>query len=68
MCGLALSDSDPAGRYLRGALLEYLNRGVWEEAPEWESASLRERIRRDHGERFQEIRLDEGGRIREKRQ
>ena len=64
MCGLNLNESDPAGRYLRSAILRYLGNRDFAPAPEWNAKDLRARAKKDFALDGipQEVELDAGGR------
>ncbi|MBO7742356.1 MAG: hypothetical protein J6S21_07365 [Victivallales bacterium] len=64
ICGMNLDAPDPAARWLKHVLLEYLASGQWHDgAPEWKAEELLTRISGGGFKRRREKKIDAGGRI-----
>jgi len=61
MAGLVLNDEDPAARFLKKELVDYLSHHDFRPAPEWNPDDLKKRLHRSFGTR-REIAVDAGGR------
>ena len=65
MCDLVLGENDPAGNYLKYAVLDYLKNRNYVAAPEWSPETLKTKSRMENRENFIEVQIDEGGRAKE---
>lgn len=62
MCGLRLDDADPAARYLKKALLDYLAGSKKAPAASWEPDALRRRLANGIPSKRAVVKVDAGGR------
>ena len=62
---IRLGENDPAGNYLKYAVLDYLKNRNYVAAPEWSPETLKTKSRMENRENFIEVQIDEGGRAKE---